>query len=101
MDGNPISRLATLTPSERLFFRELPGKSLFSADLGIDATGLQFSANFGFIGISLHGHGNLAAKVSFDLASGSPSPTLSDLAAALAQDLDGDGNVDVFDLAER
>ena len=84
IDGNPISRLATLTPSERIFFRELPGKNLFSADLGIDATALQLSANFGFIGISLHGHGNLAAKVSFDLASGSPSPTLSDLAVACA-----------------
>ncbi len=95
--------IGTLKLADRLFLRQVQAyKPIFSADIAMNTPeAVTMSANFGFVGVNLtEGTGTIDGEVEFWLADRYSDTLLSDLLKGLSQDMDDDGDVDVFDLAE-
>ncbi len=88
---------------DRLFLEHDGADPVFAVNLTVspdfnDADGSTIAANFGFVGIELAGSGTLSLQLGLDLANGRAS--LAEFFNALSTDVNGDGEIDVFDLAE-
>ncbi|MDK3075585.1 calcium-binding protein [Sedimentitalea sp. JM2-8] len=88
---------------DRLFLEHDGSDPILAVNLTVspdfnDTDGSTISANFGFVGIELTGSGALSLQLGLDLAE--QKVTLARFFDALSTDLNGDGEVDVFDLTE-
>ncbi len=108
IEGQPISPLKL---ADRLFLRQVDADTpILSADVTLasdlpntaDVENIVATGNYGFVGVELTGGGTIKSTVDLALQGSLPAygAKLSELIRSVSQDMNGDGDLNVFDLAE-
>ncbi|MCL5281932.1 MAG: hypothetical protein M1376_18715 [Planctomycetes bacterium] len=94
--------IGILKLADRLFLRQVDvATPILRAEITLTTPEpVTMTGNFGFVGVNLtEGTGTIDGEVKFWLADRTSDTLLADLLKGVSQDMDDDGDVDVFDLA--